>query len=252
MSNDNIFGIYSNYYDLFYKNKNYQQESGYFLGVLNLFKPGSTHLLELGSGTGNFSTVFTNAGYFVTGIEKSVLMNEQAVKKAIDNFYPVVADMVNFELSQSFDAAFSLFDVMCYLTETSDIISCLKNVHKHLKKDGIFIFDGWYSPAVYSSNPAANIKRAESEHEEIRRISESTLNYNKKTVTVNYEFIVNNKSKGHFNTWTEMHTLRHFDIIEIELLAGLAGFNLLQAEEPRTSNAPGKNTWKICYVLQKK
>ncbi|HXH99443.1 MAG TPA: class I SAM-dependent methyltransferase [Sphingobacteriaceae bacterium] len=249
---DDAFGLYGTYYDLFYKQKNYQKESEYIIALLNSYNPAATQLLELGSGTGNYSLQLSKAGYHITGIEKSESMNYLAKFKGIDNFIPLQADMVDFKLNKEYDAAISLFDVICYLTSNADLISCFKAVSNHLKKDGVFIFDCWYSPAVYSSLPVTNVKRVETENEKIIRIAEPIITYEKNTVKVNYEFIISNKITGEVTSLEESHTLRHFNTPQIELFAELSGFKVVRSEEPVTANPPGKNTWKVCYILQKK
>ena len=53
------FNIYSKYYDLLYKDKNYQQEAEYVFDSLSSFYPPKPHsckiheILELGCGSGN-------------------------------------------------------------------------------------------------------------------------------------------------------------------------------------------------------
>jgi SAM-dependent methyltransferase len=246
------FTKYGDFYDLFYTNKNYHRESQYIIQLIASLNPRAKNLVELGSGTGNFSEYFCKAGYDVTGIEKSETMIARSQIKAINNFDPQLADMVSFQLEKKFDVAVSLFDVMCYLTENEQIITCFKTVAAHLNPGGIFIFDGWYTPAVYTSPPVTSIKRAENEQYHITRIAEPVLNYQKNTVDVNYEFIIKNKANHQYDTLNEVHTLRHFNVHEIDYFAQLTGFNLIRAEELLTANSPGKDSWKVCYILQKK
>src|ERR1700712_4306469 len=111
--NDNVFEGYGSYYDMFYKNKNYLHECKFFLSRLNTLNTQAKHLIELGAGTGNYSQHFCNAGYMVTGIEKSMAMIAESKIKRIANFSPVHADMISFALPEKYDAAFALFDVMC-------------------------------------------------------------------------------------------------------------------------------------------
>ena len=82
-----------------------------------------------------------------------------ANKKKIDGFLSYEADISNFNLNKKFDSAISLFHVINYLTDNQSIINCFNLVNNHLNTNGIFLFDIWYSPAVYAQKPQTRIKR---------------------------------------------------------------------------------------------
>jgi SAM-dependent methyltransferase len=252
MSDTNtVFNEYSDYYDLFYEHKKYALEAADVIDILKEHRPEAKEIVELGSGTGNYSKYFCQAGYHVTGIEKSSSMIAHAKNKFIKNFTPICADMVLFDTGKRFDAAISLFDVICYLTNTDDIITCFKNVARHLNEGGVFIFDAWYTPAVYCTIPTPSVKRLENDEYHITRIGEPIIKYAQNVVDVNYDFFIKNKIDNSYHTLAEIHTLRHFNVNEIELFAQLSGFKLVSAHELLTGNKPGKETWKICYLLKK-
>ncbi|MXV14245.1 class I SAM-dependent DNA methyltransferase [Hufsiella ginkgonis] len=250
--NQHVFEDYSNYYDLFYRDKNYEKESGCVIALLKDLSPGAGTLIELGSGTGNYSHYFAEAGYHVTGIEKSRPMIERSKMKSIQNFEPLLCDMVSFDLDREYDAAVSLFDVMCYLTEDEELISCFNSISRNLKQGGVLIFDSWYTPAVYASPPQAGIRRAENDKVEIIRLAEPVMNYRQNTVAVHYEFIIRDKNNGQYRSLKEIHTLRHFNVPEIDAIACSSGFELIGCGELLTGKAADSSTWKVCYKLRKK
>jgi len=250
--NQGAFCDYGNYYDLFYTAKGYLNETNYIISILKKQAPNAISLIELGSGTGNYSRCFSDAGYHITGIEKSESMIAQSQKKEIKNFTPVLGDMISFKLPQHFDAVISLFDVMCYLTKTDDLISCLTSTAQNLKSGGMLIFDSWYTPGVYTTPPVVSIKRAEDDNSYITRLAEPIINYQNNTVSVCYEFIIKNKLTLQCRTVNETHTLRHFSIPEVEYFARIAGFELVACEEMTTGKPLTNYSWKACYQLKKK
>ncbi|UKT63334.1 class I SAM-dependent DNA methyltransferase [Pedobacter mucosus] len=249
--NESIFNQYGEFYDLFYHDKDYSKESDYILNLLKTSDPKALSMIELGSGSGNFSEHLTDAGFNVTGIEQSQSMLDQSIKKSIKNFAPHLGNIINFNLDKEFDVAVSLFDVMCYLTVTDDIISCLKSVNKHLKNGGYFIFDSWHTAGVYTSLPSVSIKRVENDSINITRIAEPEINYELSTVDVNYEFIIKNKTSNLLSTIYETHTLRHYSVVEVDFFAKLTGFRLIKSEELLTGEKATNTSWKVCHILQK-
>ena len=174
-----------------------------------------------------------------------------ARQKNIRGFKAVTADITDYKLSSRFDAVISLFHVISYLTLTRDLVSCFKNAFDHLNSGGIVLFDAWYSPAVYVQKPEIKVKRLSDANTEIIRIAEPVIHNNKNIVEVNYEIIIHHKKEGSTAILHETHPMRHFSIVEIELLANHSGFDLLRAEEFLSGNDPSDNTWGVCFILQK-
>lgn len=245
------FKFYSQYYDLLYKDKDYKAEANYIVSLINKYNSKATKIIELGCGTGNHAAILCKQGYEVVGLERSPEMVEIAKQKNITNFNPQVADITSFQLDKKFDVAISLFHVISYLTDNNDLISCFKNVHAHLNSDGIFIFDVWYTPAVYTQKPETRIKRLTNSQTSITRIAESNIHYNNNVIDVNYEVMIKDKKSNISTSIFEKHPMRHFSIPEIELLATHTGFELVHTEEFLTANEPSENTWGVCFVLQK-
>lgn len=247
----NNFKDYSKYYDLFYKDKNYKVEANFIINLIKKYKPKSHTILELGSGSGSHANFLCKKNYQVTGIEQSEEMVNYSLKKNIPNFRPVVGNITNFKLNKKFDIAISMFHVISYLTNNNDLFNCFKLVNNHLNKDGLFIFDTWYSPAVYFQKPKITIKRINNKNYSITRISEPSIIYNNNIVNVNFEIIVNNHKTKLTSFINEAHPMRHFSYPEIELLANSTGFELIRSTELITDNNPSENTWGVLFILKK-
>jgi SAM-dependent methyltransferase len=219
--------------------------------LVRSFNANASEMLELGCGTGKHAEIFCRNGFSVTGLERSADMVAIAKEKNIKNFTPLVADISNYKLEQKFEVAISLFHVVSYLTTNQMVLSCFNSTRKHLEEGGLFLFDVWYSPAVYHEQPETRIKRLASDNVSVTRLAEPFVHYNENVVDVNYEVIVKDNATGMTDVFTELHPMRHFSWPEIELLAMLSGYKLLHAEEFRTGKHPGRDTWGVCFILQK-
>ena len=244
-----FFEASAKYYDLLYEEKDSLQEAVYVDELLKKYGDNIQSILEFGLGTGRHAKEFINLGYDVSGIEISEKMIMRLDK--IDNLTFKVGDIESTDFGKKFDSILSLFHVMSYQTENSRVLNVFQNAQKHLKKNGLFIFDVWYSPAVNSIKPSVRIKRFFDEKILITRIAEPKISPNKNLVDVNYNFFVNNKINNKLITFKELHPMRHFSIPEIELYASLANFQCLHCEEWLTKEKPSQNTWGICFVLKK-
>ena len=246
---DATFGLYSDYYDLFNQNKDYAGEAEYVLKQIAEYRPGIRSALELGSGTGSYSSQICKRGILVTGLEKSQEMLQLAINKSIPGFRPLSGDIRAFNLDEQFDAVVSLFHVISYLTADEEVKSCFDSTHRHLKPGGVFLFDVWHTPAVIKLKPESRVKRIITENINVVRHAEPVI-VDERVVEVTYDIVID-PIDGNYQIVQEKHLLRHFTKDEIESFATKAGFMLMKAEEFYTGNSPSQDTWGVCYILQK-
>ncbi|RZL04953.1 MAG: class I SAM-dependent methyltransferase, partial [Pedobacter sp.] len=206
---------------------------------------------ELGCGSGSHAMYLSKEGFQITGIERSPEMVDIARKKNIQGFEPIVGNIEDFSLDKRFDSVISLFHVISYLTTNDALLKCFKQVNRHLKQGGIFLFDTWFTPAVYTQIPDTRIRRLEDDGIEVVRIAESTMDYFNNIVNVNFEVLIKDKQNGRSETIKEVHPMRHFSIGEISFLALHCGFEVILEEEFLSGAKPGKDTWGVCFVLKK-
>ena len=244
-----IFDVYSMYYDLLYKDKDYHAEVDYIDGLLKRHKVNSKKLLEFGSGTGKHGRLLAERGYVITGIEQSAQM--AALATPVPGFHCIEGDIRSIRLGRKFGAVLSLFHVMSYQISNQCVNSVFARAAEHLESDGLFIFDVWYSPAVYSQRPVVRIKRMFDDQVEITRIAEPDIFPNENKVNVNYTIFANRQGTVGTQVLTEVHSMRHFSMLELELFSTLHGFEIVTAEEFVTARAPGEGTWGVCLILRK-
>ena len=248
------FNKYSIYYDLLYKNKDYKKESEYVKHKLLKYcgNKKNFNLLELGIGSAKHAEYLVKDGFYITGIERSKTMIEIALSKKIENLDIIHADIIDFGINKRYDAAISLFHVISYLTTNKNLIDCFINVNNHLNLNGIFLFDFWYTPAVFFLKPELKIKRLTDNHNiEITRISEPFIDYQKNIIDVHFEVLLKDKINSKLEVINEVHKMRHFSIPELELLCNQTGFEILEFEEFLSGNELCNNTWGANIILKK-
>ena len=248
---DNNFKLYSYYYDLLYKDKDYIYETDYIDRLINQYASNAKAVIELGCGTGKHAVLLSRKGYSVLGIDRSKEMIDIAALSASKSVTFNVGDITSIKTDEQFDVAISLFHVVSYLTKNEQLLQTFRNLHGQLKSHGIFIFDVWYTPAVYNFVPEVRVKRLEDSTVKIIRVAEPVIHDRHNIVDVNYELIIENLDDQKFTVTREVHPMRHFSEPEMELIALQTGFRILQVEEFLTGNEPSKSTWGVCFVLQK-
>lgn len=249
MNCSTVFNAYSRYYDLLYLDKDYIGEVAYVQNLLVRYGITKGSLLEFGSGTGKHGCLLATNGYTVHGIELNASMVSEA--QIVHGFSCEQGDITTVKMCRTYDAVLSIFHVISYQTTNMQLHAMFSNAAEHLSTNGLFIFDFWYSPAVYAQKPSVRVKRMADHDVEITRIAEPKIYANKNCVDVTYTFFVHNISSGSIQSFQEIHPMRHFSLPEINLMANIHGFELLQAEQFLLGAQPSEDTWGVCVVLGK-
>ena len=243
------FRAYSSYYDLIYKDKDYIGECDYIQSLLLAHVQAKGSLLEFGSGTGKHGCLLAERGFTVHGIERSAEMVAQS--GATPGFSCQQGDICTIKMGRTYDAVLSLFHVLSYQTSNVDVQAVFARAAEHLATGGIFVFDFWYSPAVYSQQPVVRVKRMADDQKRITRIAEPVIYPNENRVDVNYTIYAQYIDSGIVQIMSETHPMRHFSLPEIDLLAEANGFSRIDAEEFLTGKSPSTDTWGVCVTLKK-
>tara|TARA_B110000858_G_scaffold182091_1_gene221161 strand:- start:168 stop:914 length:747 start_codon:yes stop_codon:yes gene_type:complete len=238
---------YSKVYNVVYKEKKYSQEVNYILKILHNNKNKIKDILDLGSGTGNHLIFFKKKKIKILGVEKSQKMIDLAnpdVKNLI-----LKSDIKRLNLKKRFDVVTSLFHVVSYFNQNHELELFFKTAHKHLKKNGLFFFDFWFTPAVEFLKPTKKIKYFRGNNFILKKTSIPKI-IKKNIVKVNFVFSIkfNDKKKKIFK---ETHKVRHFSIEELIFFANKNGFDYINSYQMLTTRKPNKRSWGVCMVLKK-
>ena len=194
-----VFGDYSRYYNLLYKDKDYDREANFINKLIRHSVPQAKTMLNLGCGTGAHDVLLSRRGYSIDGVDLSQEMLSKAKEKI--TAVPELASSLQFHygdirsvrLGKTVDVVLSLFHLMSYQTSNSDFMAAVSTAKHHLNPKGMFIFDYWYGRAVRTDRPAVRVKRLEADAIKNTRIAEPILYLDKDLVDVQYT--VNSTSK---------------------------------------------------------
>ena len=252
-----VFGDYAKYYDLLYKDKDYQKEADYVDSLIKKHlkdykEADSVRILEIGCGTGKHAHYLSQKGYTVVGIDMSEEMINIAKSKENENLQFHLCNATDFNLEKKFDVIISLFHVMSYQTSNDDLEKSFQNTSAHLRDGGIFVFDCWYGPAVLTDKPVVRVKRLEDDKVKIIRTVEPVFHANENRVDVNYQVLIIDKKSNIVQEIKETHKMRYLFKPEIEFLFKANNMNLKTYEEWMTAEQPGSDTWGVVFVGIKK
>lgn len=225
MKSGKSFDFSAEFYDLLYKDKNYEREADFVEEVFSAFgKP--TSILEVGCGTGNYTRIFCQRGYDVSGVDISEKMIDAAKRKCDCSFQ--IGDVRCFSLGRKFDACVAMFAVIGYMVENSDVMSALCNIRAHLKHGGLFVFDVWNGLAVMRTLPETRVKEVEDDDCKVVRVAHSILKSFNHLCIVNYTYSVLDKKTQALKEFAESHHVRFYFPQEISFFLEKAGFEVLK------------------------
>lgn len=259
-----VFGAYSAYYDLLYKDKDYAGEAEYVRSLVAQHHPAAQSIIDFGCGTGRHALLLAEHGYQVCGVDTapemlsraqaqlSAAAPELAARRASSGFAPefVPGDVRTVRLGRRFDVAVSLFHVMSYQQTNRDLRAAFETAKAHLKPGGVFIFDCWYGPAVLHVGPTVRVRRFENEQLSVTRVAEPVIHPNANLVDVNYQVLIKDLATSSLAELRETHTLRYLFFPEVAAFAEAAGFQLEASVEFMTNAPLGFDTWTAAFVAR--
>ena len=254
MSNFNA--DYALYYDSLYGEKEYVKECDVLEQAFKSFgSEPPIHLLDLGCGTGRHALIMSKRGYKIIGVDSSQMMLNIArdAEARVDSHLDIewlCGDLRTFSIPKTFDAAYMMFAVIGYLNSNSDILVALKNIRRHLKVGAILLFDFWFGPAIASTGIRNDAREVDTGEGKIIRLSNKFHNQRKQQVTVTFK-IWRLQERIVSDYCEETHVVRYFNPQEVELLLGMAAFELAEFSSfPRLDGSLSNDNWSALAVAR--
>jgi SAM-dependent methyltransferase len=242
---------YAQFYDMLYKDKDYESESNYIISLIKKYNPEAKSILDLGCGTGRHAELFSNKGFIVLGVDQSKYMLNEAMNRKNNNLDFIEGDIRFLKLDKKFDVVTALFHVLSYQITNKDVESLIRTAYNHLNKNGLFIFDFWYGPAVIIQKPEVRIKELENDNVKFIRVAKPMIDYSRNVVKVCYKIFVVDKKNKTFLEHEEIHSMRFFFDPELELFIENIGFKLESKFSWLKFEKPSENDWSVVWVVRK-
>jgi len=253
---DRAFVGSSRYYDLLYRNKDYDSEVVFVLKLAEALGVRAKRVLDVGCGTGGHLIPLAKRGLEVTGFDLSDQMVAVAREKIARNLGDGVVkvqqgDATTYTDGAHYDLILSMFAAMGYLSNQEAFMAGLKMAARHLGEAGIFIFDVWYGPGVLNICPETRIQELHDGDTKVLRIAQPLLDSVKQVVNVDYTILAFNTRHGTYNETREKHVMRYFFLEELSLMLRQAGLRLKSAcPFMDFSRAPSDRDWNITVVAE--
>ena len=132
-----IYDVLARYYDALVGD---EQATESWSRFIEQHVPGK-ELLELACGSGEITIALAKQGYHIDASDLSEAMIEEALRKGQNDIHFFVMDMNTFTVEKQYDGILCLCDSINYLVEESQIQALFKQVYKHLRQDGVWLFD---------------------------------------------------------------------------------------------------------------
>jgi SAM-dependent methyltransferase len=242
---------YAQFYDMLYKDKDYESESNYIISLIKKYNPEAKSILDLGCGTGRHAELFSNKGFIVLGVDQSKYMLNEAMNRKNNNLDFIEGDIRFLKLDKKFDVVTALFHVLSYQITNKDVESLIRTAYNHLNKNGLFIFDFWYGPAVIIQKPEVRIKELENDNVKFIRVAKPMIDFSRNVVKVCYKIFVVDKKNKTFLEHEEIHPMRFFFDPELELFIENIGFKLESKFSWLKFEKPSENDWSVVWVVRK-
>jgi SAM-dependent methyltransferase len=248
-----VFSAYARYYDLLYRDKDYEAEAEYVQRLISRNAPRASSVLDLGCGTGRHAAALARRGFSVDGVDRSPEMLREARHRGrvepaeVGNrlrFHE--GDIRTVSLGGTFDVVVALFHVASYLTSNEDLARAFHTARQHLVPGGLFLFDCWYGPAVLTLGPEVRVKRLEDSEVQVTRIAEPDLDTAANCVTVRYTVLITDRRTQVTESVREDHCMRYMFLPEIRHLLADAGLAQVLAVEWMTERPASADTWSVC------
>ena len=247
----NIFNSYSEFYDAFYKEKDYKKEIQYILDLLKKFYAKTPEsICDAGCGTGKHLKYLENLISVLYGVDSSSKMIEIAKTRCNSFTKFQVGKLSSFKLPEKVESVISLFHVISYVTDSFERQESFSNIFNHLKKEGCFIFDFYYEPAVIKDPPQKRFKSTTLNNVIVERVTTPKLYKNNKLLEINWDFKVKNKNKI-IKEFQEVHHMTFFSLSSLKKDLLNVGFSKILFFDWMTPLAPSDNSWYgLCIAIK--
>ena len=179
----------------------------------------SGKVLELAIGTGRIALPLARGGLDVYGIDASPDMLAKLKEKCGNEDIPTrIANMADFNLADTFDFAYLVFNTICNLTTQEQQASCFASVSRHLNPGGAFLVE----TTLPDLEGFTNNQRTRTRHVGFDSAALEAATHDRSTQRIDYQ-IIRYTAEG--TRLTPLPT-RYIWPSEMDLMARLAGMEL--------------------------
>lgn len=246
MSERLSFGPVAVHYDRLMDTIPYRMWTSYLLLLFAMQGVRPKKLLDVCCGTGNMCELLDDEGFRMTGFDLSEEMIDQArfkARTAMKEIRYEVADAAEVDLGETFDAAYSFFDSLNYITDPEHLQKAIERVAAHLTSGCSFIFD---LNTAYAFEERMFDQQNLKANAPLRYKWKGNWNPETRIIRVDMKFWAEGEP------FTETHVQRAYSDEEIRAMLKKAGFGKIQCFHSYTLEKPRETTDRVHYTCIKK
>jgi ubiquinone/menaquinone biosynthesis C-methylase UbiE len=239
------FGPIAAFYDELMRSVPYRMWTGYYLLLLSQQGVKPKNILDVCCGTGILTEMLAREGFRMTGVDLSEEMIAVARRKASRKKLPLryeVADVSEMDLGESFDAAYSFFDSLNYITDPHRLDLAIRRVFEHLRPGGSFVFD---LNTAYAFEAKLFDQRQLGKAAKVRYNWKGHWDPESRLIRVEMRFWKGDRE------YAEEHWQRAYDDEQVRAMLAGAGFEDVRAFHSYTLGHPRKNSDRLHYAARK-
>jgi SAM-dependent methyltransferase len=223
----------------------YRMWVAYYLLLLSQQAVRPKRILDVCCGTGTMCQMLHTEGFQMSGFDLSAEMIEEARRKIYAKMLPIryeVADAAEFEMGETYDAAFSFFDSLNNILDRDRLQMAFGQVWKHLVPGGSWIFD---------VNTAYAFETKLFDQEDLKASSPLkyhwTGNWDPQTRLIRVDMLFWKNGEE----FRETHTQRAYGHLELVEMLEKAGFVDIRPYNSYSLDPPRKKSDRIHYTCRK-
>lgn len=243
------YGKFASLYDELMNDFDYEMWSDYIADIFEKYNRSPKDILEMACGTGNLTCYLAKKRYNLIAFDLSPEMLTKAYDKLrkFKNVKLLKQNMVHFNIDKKFDAVVSICDSINYIRDSEDLLSSFNNVYKHLKDDGLFIFD---INSYYKLKDIIGNNTFIEDREDIYYTWQNFFDEDKDIC----EFYLTFFTKNQDNTYTrfdEEHIEKAYKVDFIVNMLKEVGFSKVDYYNAFTLDSPNETSERINFVATK-
>ncbi len=242
------YEILATWYDELMGDVPYDLWADRIIDTLGEMGPQPKRLLELACGTGRITERLLRAGHWVTGVDLSEAMLQEAQGKLGNpggKLKLIASDMRAFDTTEKFDAVLSVCDGFNYLAELGELEAMLQKCARLCKPEGLILFD--LSTDWKFKNQLMDTVIAEN-HEEMAFIWEN--HYDEATRLLDFDLTFFIKTGSLFRREMEHHVQRAHSPEEIRSICDKLGLELVGIYDGYSGSPIRKDSERFYCIIK--
>lgn len=243
------YDLFANFYDELTGDVNYKERTEYLLYLFKKYDKIPSLLLDVGCGTGNFSTLFAKRGIDVIAVDPSDSMLSIAKEKAEKEKLSILflnQSGEELDLYGTVDGVISCLDTVNHIIDKRTLQRFFDRISLFMEQGSLFIFD---VNTRYKHESVLGNNSFVIDGEKTFCVWQNFYDKKSKITDISLDFFVN--KDGLYERYSEFFSERFYDIETLSRMLEKAGFKTIEIFEENSLKKPKEKTERVVFVVRK-